>query len=291
MIYTARYIRARPARAAVALLLLIAALPLSAQTLTSAWLTAPDSRMARSITPNFTSLLYADAFASDDAQLPTLRGWRLLSGERLLGASSRFRAFADDAFDVTASAVSLPTAGGLGYLSEDGLLFGASIDRRTGDDPLGLGSPAAGRAGDARYVVSLGLGYRIANGPFTITPSLNLDYTADRETALTDDDGAPSLSSSLGGQMSYRLDHGWGELEPHVRLRWIHEFDDDRPLAAFDADRPAAEDQDYLNLGLGVSARFRDGGAAFLSYEQVFGKRDVTDDDDYTVTGGVRFDF
>ena len=60
-------------------------------------------------------------------------------------------------------------------------------------------------------------------------------------------------------------------------------------LDTLDTPTESAAGRDYFNLGLGVSAQFNDGGAAFLSYEKVFGKSNTSAD--YTVTGGVRFEF
>lgn len=178
---------------------------------------------------------------------------------------------------------------------------------------------------NGRFFVGVGLGYPIASGPFTITPSVNFDYlniTTDPQTtrglgiegvsnsAIFAPTELRSLTSALGGQMSYHFERPWGLLVPHVQLQWVYELDNgavtDRtaPNAAWtdqsarldsgsatslSASPSGIPDNDYFNLGLGVSAQFKEGGAAFLSYEKVFGKQDVQAD--YTVTGGVRFEF
>ena len=107
-----------------------------------------------------------------------------------------------------------------------------------------------------------------------------------------------SLTSTVGGHLSYSVDHNWGVLVPFGRIEWVHEFGDDvnsaqtrafdqSSLGSLSAD-PGGIDNDYFNFGLGVSAQFGSGKAAFLSYEQVFGKEDA---EQYSITGGVRFEF
>lgn len=165
-----------------------------------------------------------------------------------------------------------------------------------------------------KFFVGLGMGYRFSAGAFSLTPSLYFDYTdvdmaglggADSGLAVADDSlfdendqRFKSLTSTLGGQMAYSMNQEWGVLVPFGRIEWVHEFEDDvRSYTSQLLDQSGSNvlsgsledsDRDYFNLGLGVSAQFGSGRAAFLSYEQVFGKEDA---DQYSITGGVRFEF
>lgn len=110
-----------------------------------------------------------------------------------------------------------------------------------------------------------------------------------------DDQDVESLTTALGGQVSYAISTGVGVLLPQVRFEWEHEFlNDRRTLTArfvndpqrapirFTTDRP---DRDFFNIGVGLSATFRGGVAAFVQYDTVLGLDDVTR---HTVVLGVR---
>jgi uncharacterized protein YhjY with autotransporter beta-barrel domain len=110
-----------------------------------------------------------------------------------------------------------------------------------------------------------------------------------------DDQDVESLTTVLGGQVSYAISTGVGVLLPQVRLEWEHEFlNDSRTLTArfvndprrapirFTTDRP---DRNFFNIGVGLSATFRGGVAAFVQYDTVLGLEDVTR---HTVVLGVR---
>jgi uncharacterized protein with beta-barrel porin domain len=110
-----------------------------------------------------------------------------------------------------------------------------------------------------------------------------------------DDQDVESLTTVLGGQVSYAISTGVGVLLPQVRFEWEHEFlNESRTLTArfvndpqrapirFATDGP---DRDFFNIGVGLSATFRGGVAAFVQYDTVLGLEDVTR---HTVVLGVR---
>ena len=165
-----------------------------------------------------------------------------------------------------------------------------------------------------QLVLGLGMGYRIASGGLSITPSLRFDY-ADiamtneflqrdaEEVDLFSSQNFKSMTSTLAGQVSYAVDQSWGVLIPHFSFAWTHEFEQSNRLYKKEQGhaltvQPSAQhgysitaddtEQDYFNLGLGLSARFGERSAAFLSYEKVFGKSDTAD---YSVSGGIRVEF
>lgn len=299
-----------------------------------------DPRAVRSITPKFSAFLYDGLSPATNRGHPAVSGWRQLLNERFLIAGE-----SADLPDAIGYRFTDNLLGGVafGTVTDTGLqetdrydlsLFGSYGDERLQlDGQLGFGpglfqEQTANRLADgtadnaatesdiAHFFVGLGLGYRIASGPFTITPRLQFDYTSvdiqepryalgGRTGFASADSQNPSslssLRSSLGGQISYPIEQDWGHVEPHVQLRWVHEFEDEadahlgrrlrQEAAAPFALSPSVPEQDYFNLGLGVSARFGAGSAAFLSYEKVFGKKDDDAASDYTVTGGLRFEF
>jgi outer membrane autotransporter protein len=128
--------------------------------------------------------------------------------------------------------------------------------------------------------------------------------SADSQALSLQDDEFRSLTSTLGGRIAYEVDQPWGVLVPQLRFAWVHEFEDEASLyrgrllpqnLASEEDSDTgyslaldSPERDYFNLGLGLSAEFGGNGAAFLSYEKVFGKKDLST---YSVTGGVRFEF
>ena len=107
-----------------------------------------------------------------------------------------------------------------------------------------------------------------------------------------------SLLSVLGGQASYAISTGVGVLLPQVRAEWRHEWKNDArtitsrfvndpnltPLALV-TDGP---DRDFFTLGTSLSATFRGGVAAFVSYETVLGLAQVSA---HNVVGGIRLEF
>jgi uncharacterized protein with beta-barrel porin domain len=173
---------------------------------------------------------------------------------------------------------------------------------------------AQGDTHSTQYAFSIGAGYDFPVRGFTVTPFTRLEYSrlningyqeAINNTANGsglalefDDQHVDSLISVLGGQASYAISTGIGVLLPQVRAEWRHEFKNDArtimsgfvndptntPLA-LRTDRP---DRNFFTLGTSLSATFRGGVAAFVSYETVVGLAQVTA---HSVVGGVRLEF
>ena len=132
-------------------------------------------------------------------------------------------------------------------------------------------------------------------GPLSFTTHLYLDFadTTLVEEVNSDFDvaerantvGLDPFNTTLGSAFSYSFNHSWGALTPFGRFEWVHEFD-----TTVDNWLNNSNERDYFNLGFSISARFGDdqSQAAFLSYERVFGS---DDEDDYSLTGGLRFEF
>jgi uncharacterized protein with beta-barrel porin domain len=165
-----------------------------------------------------------------------------------------------------------------------------------------------------QYAFSVGAGYDFNVQGFTITPFVRLDYgklnvdgyqEAINNTAngfglalAFNDQDVESLLSALGAQASYAISTGIGVLLPQVRAEWRHEFKNDaRTIASRFVNDPArtpltivtdSPDRDFFILGGSLSATFRGGVAAFVSYEAVVGLSQVTSNN---VVGGIRLEF
>jgi len=165
-----------------------------------------------------------------------------------------------------------------------------------------------------QYAFSVGAGYDWNIQGVTITPFERLEYTKLHVDGFQEDmsntangfglalafegQNVESLVNVLGAQASYAISTGIGVLLPQVRFEWRHEFKDDaRTLTARFVNDPARTplglvtdnpDRDFFNLGVGLSATFRGGIAAFVSYETVLGLAQITA---HNVVWGVRFEF
>jgi uncharacterized protein with beta-barrel porin domain len=191
-----------------------------------------------------------------------------------------------------------------------------STDRRGRLIPgtTAVNQTAAGDTNSTQYSISVGVGYDFNVQGFTITPLARLEYsrinidsyqerinnTADGfGLALAfDDQHVDSFVSVLGAQASYAISTGIGVLLPQVRVEWRHEFENDaRSITSRFVNDPARTplvlgtedpDRDFFTLGTGLSATFRGGVAAFVSYETVVGLVRVSA---HSVVGGIRFEF
>jgi uncharacterized protein with beta-barrel porin domain len=173
---------------------------------------------------------------------------------------------------------------------------------------------ATGDTNSTQYSISVGVGYDFYVQGFTVTPLARLEYSrlnidGYQETINNTADGfglalafndqhVDSLVSVLGGQASYAISTGIGVLLPQLRVEWRHEFENDaRTLTSRFVNDPARTplvlgtdnpDRDFFTLGTSLSATFRGGVAAFVSYETVVGLVRVTA---HSVVGGIRFEF
>lgn len=174
---------------------------------------------------------------------------------------------------------------------------------------------ASGDTDGSELALSIGGGYDYIRdawrfGPFGRINYIQLDIDGYSERAS--DPTAPgsglmlaigeqdleSLTAYLGGQVSYVINSSRGVFMPQLRLEWGHEFQDDSrfitarflndPTSGSFAWRTDNPDRDFFNLGLGVSATFAQGRSAFIYYETVLGRDDLTQ---HTVNAGARWEF
>lgn len=163
--------------------------------------------------------------------------------------------------------------------------------------------------------LSLGAGYDLFLNPFSVTPSLRLSYVENNVDSYRERMSNPSavggamalavdsqtytsLTSNLSVQISRAISTQSGVLVPQLRLGWIHEFQNDQEHvgATFANDinqQPLyiltnKPDQNYFDVGLGVSGQFSKGRSAFIAYNTLLGYEDVTYN---AITAGVRLEF
>jgi outer membrane autotransporter protein len=173
---------------------------------------------------------------------------------------------------------------------------------------LGVG-PAKGETDGNQFALSVSGGYNFNVGAFTLGPTARVDYIdvdidSFRETGagIFDLDVArqtvTSVTTALGGRMSYAISMPWGVLLPGIHAEWQHEFERDSrlvtgslvadPLHTVLAVQTTRLGQDYANVGASLSATLPAGTAAFLSYDAVVGRNDFTS---HGFTAGIRIEF
>ena len=82
---------------------------------------------------------------------------------------------------------------------------------------------------------------------------------------------------------------------PQFRFGWVHEYEDDsRNINTILAAAPVAiptssPDEDWIELGVGVSARTSENTSAYFDWDTPLGHDEL--DGTHTFTGGVRFRF
>jgi len=149
------------------------------------------------------------------------------------------------------------------------------------------------------YIASVGGGYNFGQGALSYGPYGRLTYlkvevddykeSGAGEFGLNlavDGQDWKSVTSVLGGQISYASSRSFGVVMPQGRLAWVHEYEDDSTkMKATYIDDPRKNtllaitddpDSDYFELGVGVSAVFKNGVQAFFNYDTVLGMDDFT---------------
>ncbi len=170
-----------------------------------------------------------------------------------------------------------------------------------------LRETAKGDTNGTQFSLSVGGGYDISFGPVTLGPSLRANFTrvhidgyvehgADTFNLRVDSRSAESLTTDVGGQVSYAISTPLGVFVPLARVEWEHEFKaDSRLVGGRRVANPSNSvsvptndpDRDYFNLGGGITATLRRGLSAFVYYEAVVDRDRTTN---HSFTGGVRIE-
>jgi outer membrane lipase/esterase len=223
---------------------------------------------------------------------------------------------ADRAADSTVNGYSL-SAYGTYYVKDkfyvDGILtYGRNdyaIERQALDLQETRTDTITARTDGNQLSASAGGGYNFAVGGLTAGPTGRVTYTRVHIDGFTErgplgsaavriqDQTVESLTTAFGAQATYAISTRWGVLLPMVRAEWEHEFKgNSRIVSATPVSLPGllltaqtdAPDRDYFNLGVGVSATFKRGVAAFVHFEESLGRSSFTN---HSFTGGIRFEF
>lgn len=179
---------------------------------------------------------------------------------------------------------------------------------------IGSGSPTAEVKGDSdgqEYSLSVGGGYdfyheNISFGPLVRINYIKADIDSYAESTTTGfeldyaSQDVESLTTTLGGQISYAISTSKGIFTPQLIFEWAHEFKNDSRFitASFLYDTSGAAlpfnlqtddpERNYLNLGVGLSATFAAGKSAFIFYETNLQRDDIDVD---TISAGLRLTF
>jgi outer membrane autotransporter protein len=173
----------------------------------------------------------------------------------------------------------------------------------------GISATAKADPSGNQLAVGASAGYDFHFGALTVGPSLRVSYVnvdvdryRERGAGIFDlgvkSQNAESLTTSLGGEISYAISVPFGVLTPLIRFEWEHEYlggsrlvqgtlVSDPTQTLFSA-RTNDPDRDYFNLGVGITGTFRSGVSAFFYYETILGQSRVTN---HLFTLGVRVDF
>lgn len=229
------------------------------------------------------------------------------------GYGSTKNEFDAGAGDVSANGFSLSGYGGftLGGFHVDGILTYGWIDY---DIERNIAAPggtvtAKGSPDGHQFAVGANTGYDFSFGALTVGPSLRVTYVNVVVDAFTERGAGDfdlkvrrqtteSLTTSLGGEVSYAISVPFGVLTPLLRFEWEHEYLEgsrlitgtlvtDSTQTVFGA-RTNNPDRDYFNLGAGITGTFRSGVSAFFYYEALLGRDHITN---HSFTAGVRLEF
>lgn len=168
---------------------------------------------------------------------------------------------------------------------------------------------ARGDTKGTEATIGLGAGYDFSQGAYSFSPYGKINYVRTEIDGYSENSNtgleltygsqdAKSLSTTIGGQLTYAMSKNFGVILPTLRFDWTHEFEDDSRFitASFLNDptqgkfniKTASPDRDHLKLGIGASATFGAGRSAFVFYESLLGQSDLSEE---SVSGGFRWDF
>jgi outer membrane autotransporter protein/uncharacterized repeat protein (TIGR01451 family) len=160
---------------------------------------------------------------------------------------------------------------------------------------------------------ALSLGRDFNKGGWGFGPYLRAMYTKMDFDSLTEDfdQGAgnglalefdtrsiTSMTSTLGGKLTYAHSTDWGVLIPHLQLEWQHEFEDDpsEVEARFLYDPTGTPftihgdpiDTDFFRFGVGMSFIMTKGRSGFFYYERLISRERFSQN---SLALGIRLEF
>lgn len=197
----------------------------------------------------------------------------------------------------------IATFGGINYDSIRNIQYSVP------QDPV-VNTKAKANPDGEQYSVSLGTGYNFALQEWTLNPYARVNYIkldvdgfkeqgGDGWAMGFGDQTVESVTTTVGGQISYALSTPWGVLMPNIRGEWYHQYkDNSRNISVrFLGDTTSGlsfntvtddPDRNYFNVGTGVSGTFAQGFTAFLNYDTLLGYRNI---ESHLFTVGARLEF
>lgn len=178
-----------------------------------------------------------------------------------------------------------------------------TVDQRSSADSSGTSLSFAGSFGRDFNHGAWGF------GPYARFMYTKLNFDATTERMLPGSPGSglalviqtrdvTSVSSVLGGKLTYVHSTNWGVLIPHLQAEWQHEFKDDpsQVEAHFLYDPSATPftitgdklDTDFFRIGLGLSMVLTKGRSGFFYYEKMIGRDGISQDN---LALGLRIEF
>jgi outer membrane autotransporter protein len=171
-----------------------------------------------------------------------------------------------------------------------------------------LDGTASASTSGTQYSLSSSVGYNFSRGPLAFGPTFRVQYInahidgyreqgAGQSDASISSQSIQSLTTALGGQMTYAISTGVGVFVPLLKFEWVHEsLGNVPPVSAVLITDPTIAassqninpDRNYFNLGVGLTATFKHGISAFLYFEETLGRSNFTT---HSFTGGVRMEF
>jgi len=190
----------------------------------------------------------------------------------------------------------------------DGIITFGWNDYSTERNIPGATATANGRTNGTQLGISTGTGYNFNAGGLTFGPTFRVNYVHVHIDSYQESGANPfnlqigsqtieSVTTALGGQMTYAIGMSWGVLMPLLSANWQHEYKNNaRTTTGSVVAQPSTSvivqtnnpDRDYANLGVGVSATFRGGTSAFVHYEEVLGLSNFTN---HSFNAGFRMEF
>ena len=201
----------------------------------------------------------------------------------------------------------LASSGGLDYETERRIQYTITPSMSQSGDKVNAtatGSPSA-----KQWSVHGGLGYDFDLGPATLGSYAQVNYRRLSIDGYSESGGSGwamrfedqrigSLTTALGGQISYSISTPVGVITPQLRSAWWHEFEDNsrRVRARFlGAGSPepfvvftSSPDRNFGNVGASVSMTLPRGIAAFVDYDALVAYDDISSN---RFTFGVRAAF
>jgi outer membrane lipase/esterase len=200
------------------------------------------------------------------------------------------------------------------YLDAIGSVGWSDFTNRRAFDSGTASIPEVEVKGDTKgqkYALSIGGGYDFYHKGLSFGPAARLNYInagidSYAESSSTgfefdyDSQDVESLTSMLGGQLSYAISTSNGIFTPQLLFEWAHEYkDNSRFITARFLYDPSSTplpfnlqtddpDRDYFNLGVGLSATFAAGKSAFIYYETELQREEINLD---TISAGFRLTF